>query len=90
MNWYVYILECSDKTFYIGTTNDVEERLEKHNSGKGAKYTRGRTPVKIKFTMECKDRAEACQYEYKLKKYSREEKLELIKTGSHNSRTCIT
>ncbi len=76
--WFVYIIECSDSTFYIGTTNDVEKRIAKHNSGKGAKYTRGRTPVKLKYTQAFENRSEACKHEYKLKRYSREEKIALF------------
>jgi putative endonuclease len=78
--WFVYILECADKTYYVGTTNNVELRIEKHNSGKGAKYTRGRGPVKLKYTVECESHSEACKLEYDIKQYSRDEKAELIKT----------
>ena len=49
---YIYILECSDKSLYTGWTTDVSKRIECHNSGKGAKYTRGRTPVKLKYFEE--------------------------------------
>jgi putative endonuclease len=45
--FYVYIVECSDGTYYTGSTNDLRKRLELHNAGKGAKYTRGRRPVKL-------------------------------------------
>ena len=79
--WYTYIVECSDKTLYVGTTNDIEKRLIKHNAGKGAKYTRGRAPVKIRYSEVFESRAEACKHEYKLKRYSREQKLELIELG---------
>lgn len=44
---YVYILQCSDGTYYIGYTNRIEQRVKLHNEGKGTKYTRGRTPVKL-------------------------------------------
>jgi len=76
--WYVYMVECSDNTLYIGTTNDVKKRTELHNNGRGAKYTRGRTPVIIRFTLKCKNRSEACQYEYQFKGYSKVKKLKLI------------
>jgi putative endonuclease len=78
--WYTYIVECSDNTLYVGTTNDIEKRLLKHNTGKGAKYTKGRGPVKIRYSEVFESRAEACKQEYKLKQYSREEKLELIES----------
>lgn len=77
--WFTYILECSDKTFYIGTTNDIDKRIEKHNSGNGAKYTRGRGPVKLLYFTAFESRSEACKEEYRLKKLTREEKLALIK-----------
>lgn len=79
--WYVYIVECSDKTFYVGTTNDIEKRITKHNAGKGAKYTRGRVPVKIKYTCSFESRSEACKHEYLLKQYTRAEKLDIIKAA---------
>jgi len=78
--WYAYILECADKTLYTGTTNDVEKRVAKHNSGKGAKYTKGRGPVKVLYTRSFESRAEACKQEYLLKQYSKAEKMEVIKS----------
>jgi putative endonuclease len=80
--WFTYIIECSDKTLYVGTTNNIEKRMAKHNAGKGAKYTRGRTPVKIRYTCSFESRAEACRFEYTLKQYSKKEKIELIQKGS--------
>ena len=78
--WYIYILECSDKTFYTGITNDLKRRLEEHNSSRlGAKYTRGRRPVKLIYTKRVKERAKALQEEYRIKKLSRREKIELCK-----------
>jgi putative endonuclease len=79
--WCIYMLECSDKTFYTGTTNDLKKRVEKHNSGKGAKYTRGRTPAKIVYSYSFETRSEACQEEYRLKRLTREEKVALIKAA---------
>ena len=46
---YTYILRCSDGSLYTGWTNDIEKRLEQHNAGKGAKYTKGRTPVTLEY-----------------------------------------
>ncbi|MDH5680208.1 MAG: GIY-YIG nuclease family protein, partial [Spirochaetota bacterium] len=46
-NWLVYLLECADNSYYCGVTNDLNKRLTDHNSGKGAKYTRSRLPVKV-------------------------------------------
>lgn len=75
---YVYILECADGTLYTGWTNDLTARLAAHNSGRGAKYTRGRAPVKLAFSEVFDDRSEALGYEAALKKLTRTEKLNLI------------
>ena len=77
--WTVYILRCADGTLYTGIAPDVEKRLQKHNEGKGAKYTRGRTPVELVYREEHPNRAEASKREYQIKQLSRAEKLELIK-----------
>ncbi len=76
--WYVYIVECSDNTYYTGITNDIEKRISKHNSGKGAKYTRNRGPVKLLWSIESENRSEASKLEYKIKKLKRIEKEKLI------------
>lgn len=77
--WYVYILRCTDGTFYTGSTDDVTRRVAVHNSGKGAKYTRGRTPVELVYTEECESCSAALKREYAIKQLSRQEKLNLIK-----------
>ena len=78
--WYVYILECKDKSFYTGITNDLKRRIEEHNNSKlGAKYTRGRRPVKLVYSKKMKDKAKALQNEYQIKRLSRAEKAVLIK-----------
>ncbi len=74
-----YILECKDKTLYTGYTNDMRKRLKAHNDGKGAKYTRGRGPVKLLYYEISNTKEEAMQREYAIKQMTREEKLELIK-----------
>lgn len=79
---YIYILECSDKSLYTGWTTDVYKRLKCHNSGKGAKYTRGRTPVKLKYFEEFKTKTQAMKREYEIKQFSREKKLKLIAESS--------
>lgn len=79
---YVYILECSDKTLYTGWTTDVYKRLESHNNGKGAKYTRGRTPVELKYFETFETKQDAMKREYEIKKWSREKKLILIAESS--------
>ena len=75
---YVYILKCSDGTLYTGWTTDVQKRLEAHNSGKGAKYTRSRLPAELVYTEEYDDKIEAQKREYAIKQLSRAEKEALI------------
>ncbi len=76
--YYTYILECSDGSFYTGYTDDLEARVDCHNSGKGAKYTRGRLPVKLVY-YECFDtKSEAMSREYMIKKLTRRRKEELV------------
>lgn len=78
--YHIYILECSDKTFYTGITVDIERRIWEHNnSEKGAKYTKARRPVKLVFSKKFKNRSLASKEEYRIKKLSREEKKKLIK-----------
>ena len=75
--WYVYLLECSDSSLYCGITNDIEKRIKTHNSGKGAKYTKVRLPVKLYWFEEQPDRSDASKREYQIKKLSRKEKIKL-------------
>jgi len=77
-HWSVYIVECSDGTLYTGISNDVNKRVLAHNNGKGAKYTKPRLPVALKYSKEVGDRSEASKEEYRIKKLTREGKLELI------------
>jgi putative endonuclease len=76
--WFVYMVECSDKTIYTGITNDVTARIAKHNSGKGAKYTRAKLPVVLKVKWKYETKSDAAKAEYAFKQLSREEKLQLI------------
>ncbi|EET85737.1 Excinuclease ABC C subunit domain protein, partial [Clostridium carboxidivorans P7] len=75
---YVYILQCIDGTLYTGYTNDLNKRIQVHNSGKGAKYTRGRLPVKLVYSEEFNTKNEALKREYAIKLMKRKRKLELI------------
>lgn len=75
---YIYIVECSDGSLYTGWTNNVEKRLKAHNEGKGAKYTKGRGPVKLVHVEEFATKEEAMRREYEIKQMSREEKKRLI------------
>lgn len=72
--WYVYILRCRDNTFYTGITDDIPRRLEAHNSGKGAKYTRGRGPVKLCYQEPQESHGEALKREYAIKRLTRAQK----------------
>jgi len=74
----VYIIECNDGTFYTGWTNDLEKRLNDHNSGKGSKYTRARLPVVLKYHEIFSTKEEAMKREYEIKKLRREKKIKLI------------
>lgn len=76
--WKLYILRCGDGTLYTGITTDVEKRLEAHRTGKGAKYTRGRSPLNLVYREDCGDHSAALKREIEIKKLSREEKEKLI------------
>lgn len=76
---YTYILECRDGSLYTGWTNDMENRLRAHNEGRGAKYTKGRAPVTLRYVEEHETKEEAMKREYAIKRMSRKEKLELMK-----------
>jgi len=77
--YYVYILKCSDKTLYTGITTDLKRRIIEHNTSElGAKYTRGRRPVKLVYSKKFRDRSAASKQESKVKKMTREEKLSLL------------
>ena len=80
--YYLYILTCSDGTLYTGIATDVIRRIEEHNSPTlGAKYTRIRRPVRLSYSKEFEDRAEASREEYRVKQLSRQGKLDLVKEG---------
>ena len=76
--WHVYILECGDGTLYTGITDDVQRRLRMHRSGRGAKYTRGRLPLQLRYQETCGTYSDALRREAQIKKLSRAEKLLLI------------
>ena len=80
--FYVYILECNDKTLYTGYTNSLQTRLEKHNLGIAAKYTRGRTPVRFVYTENFPDKSSALKREIEIKSLTRKKKIELIRENS--------
>ena len=82
MNWVCYILLCADDTLYCGITNDLDKRLAVHNAGEGAKYTRGRRPVKLVYREFCTDKPAALRREMEIKKLSRMGKLELLELSA--------
>ena len=79
---YTYFLECSDGSLYCGWTGDLEQRIQVHNKGKGARYTRGRRPVRLVYYEEFSTREEAMSREWHLKRLSRREKERLIREGN--------
>lgn len=76
---FVYILECADGTLYAGWTTDVERRLDEHNTGRGARYTRGRRPVKLAYCEKVADRSAAQRREAAIRRLRRSAKLDLIR-----------
>lgn len=77
-SFWVYIVRCADGTLYTGYALDPEERIARHNAGKGAKYTAGRRPVTLVFTQRFRSRTRALQREYELKQWTRAEKEALL------------
>ena len=81
---YTYIVQCSDGTYYTGWTNNLAKRIDTHNRGKGAKYTRSRAPVQLVYVESFETKEEAMSREYRIKKMSRKEKEEMIRTSNLN------
>lgn len=79
------MLRCADGTLYTGSTNNLEKRVEAHNAGKGAKYTRGRTPVEVVYTDEYVTQGLALHEEANLKKLARVRKLALVAVWMWNN-----
>ncbi len=75
---YTYIVQCADGTFYTGWTNDLRKRISAHNSGKGAKYTRCRRPVRLVYVEQFATKSEAMQREYQIKQLSHSQKAVLL------------
>jgi putative endonuclease len=78
MAYFCYILECADETYYTGWTTDPERRLQQHNRGSGARYTRARRPVRLAYVEEQPDRASAMRRERAIKRLTRGQKRRLI------------
>ena len=73
--WYVYILECGDGSFYTGVTSDIDARMKAHAGGKGSKYVHKKGFKRLLLARSCKDKSDACKYEYVIKKLPRNKKL---------------
>ena len=71
-------MECNDQSFYTGITNDLQKRIIAHNSGKGAKYTKARLPVKLIYKESYKTKSDSLKREIEIKKLKRIEKLNLV------------
>ena len=84
MGYWVYILRCRDNTLYTGIAEDVDRRAQMHNSGKGAKYTRGRGPVTVIYREFCGEKSAALRREIAIKRLPRAKKLELVESGGRN------
>ena len=78
MLWVVYILKCADGSLYTGVTNNLKKRVLAHQEGKGAKYTKGRLPLKVIYHEKLPNRSEALKREIVIKQLHRLEKLKLI------------
>ena len=78
--WLLYILECKDGTLYTGITDNLQRRLDAHKSGKGAKYTKGRAPLTLRYTEQCGNHSQALRREIEIKKLTRQEKIALFRT----------
>lgn len=81
---YVYILRCADDTLYTGWTNDIDLRVKAHNEGKGAKYTRSRTPMSLVYLETLPTKSDALKREAAIKKLPRHKKLKLIEDQNRN------
>ena len=82
---YFYVLCCKDGSFYAGYTNDLKRRVRLHNEGKGAKYTRGRGPVRLIFSRKYLSKSEALKMEYAFKQWPRQKKEEFLKRESEGN-----
>mgnify|MGYP000005529005 CR=1 FL=1 len=80
--WWVYVLECRDGSYYTGITNDLDRRLEMHNKGRGAKYTRSRLPVIMLAWWPFQTRSEALKEEYAFKQLDKKEKIRRVNVRS--------
>ena len=85
--WELYILLCGDGTLYTGIARDADKRLRMHESGKGAKYTRGRGPLRLVYRESCENHTQALQREFEVKKLTRAQKDTLIARKENTAET---
>jgi len=85
LSWYVYLVVCSDGTYYCGASNNVPKRVKTHNRGKGARYTRTRRPVELLCTSPPMEKGAALSFERKVKKAKRRYKPQIVREGSLDS-----
>ena len=90
MNWFVYIILCTDNTLYTGITVDVPRRFDQHANGKGAKYFRGRQPEQLVYLEPGHNRSSATKREIHVKKLSREEKSIIIASDTNKIREVVS
>ena len=81
---YTYMVRCSDHTYYIGYTNNLEKRIQAHNAGKGAKYTKGRGPVELVYYEEYEEKKDAMHREWEMKRLPRRKKESLVQSTVQN------
>ena len=81
--WVCYLLGCADGTLYCGITNDMEKRMAAHNSGEGAKYTRGRSPVQLLYAEPCADKSAALKRELQIKCLPRSKKQAIVASAAN-------
>ncbi len=80
--YYTYMVVCSDQSLYTGYTDDLVRRMRKHNSGRGAKYTRSRLPVRLVYWEKYPSKRQAMQREYAIKQWTRRQKLRLLQLSA--------
>jgi putative endonuclease len=80
--WFVYILRCSDNSFYVGHTQDIAQRVATHNAGKGARWTASRRPLTLVYQEPCESQSSAMKRESQLKRWTRAKKEALISSNA--------
>jgi len=86
MAFFLYMVRCSDNSLYTGITNDIDQRVEAHNEGRGAKYTSSRGPVVLVYEEQCRTRSAALKREIQIKGWTKARKEALIARGSGRDR----